>query len=194
MPQQTDLDGLVHHWQQGPADVHRYRCNKWKFYWYLDSIVPLPGQIVTRRQILSTLYAVINHPLSWERSGVQFVRTHFKSRANILIRFGPQNDSACGPGSAGCYWWDSQAQKPIAYMGIEYLNNPSVMAELINMELMGHGCFRMWDMYTSEHQPYPGGVMGTWEDSRKTDYFPSELEIVSAKAWLLGLAKHVHWH
>ena len=187
---------MPHHWEQGPGDVHSVPRRRWawKFRWYLDSVVAPPGQTLSRRQALQLMYYVLNHPQSWERTGVQFVRTTNRALADILVRFGPQDLSACGPGSAGCYWWDSTAQKPIAYIGSEHIGNPNFMAELINMELCGHGAFNMWDMYTPEHQPYPGGVMGTWEDARKTDYFPSALEIEAAKTWLRGEAPHVHWH
>ncbi|MEK6252007.1 MAG: hypothetical protein AABM43_08710 [Actinomycetota bacterium] len=60
------------------------------------------------------------------------------------------------------------------------------------MELCGHGTFRMNDMYTTQHQPYEGAVMGTWGDAGKTVYYPNDNEIQWAKAWLAGEAQFVH--
>lgn len=181
----------VHHWQQGPADLiplNKART-RWKFLWYLDSH---PG--LTRKQALALLYGVINHPLSWERAGVQFARTMDARKANVWVRVAPASNSACGPGSAGCYSWghDATTDKPVVHIGSEYVGDPGAWAVLVNMELGGHACFRMLDMYNPVHQPYQGGVMGTWGDAARTSFFPSQLEIDAAKAWLRGEAKYVH--
>jgi hypothetical protein len=177
----------VHHWMQGPQDVERARSG-WRFRWYLDRHDGL-----TRRAALRLLYGVINHPLGWERTGVRFARTMDRSRAHILIRIAPAGESACGPGSAGCYCDTSCEDKAVAHIGSEYIDQPGAFAELVNMELGGHGCFRALDMYNAVHQPYnPGGCMGTWEDAARSGFMPSDAEISSAKAWLRGEAEFIH--
>lgn len=62
------------------------------------------------------------------------------------------------------------------------------------MELAGHGCFRMWDMYLADHEPYPLGVMGGWAAAMANSGLPTPVEIERAKAWLQGQAVHVHNH
>lgn len=169
-----------HHWAQGPQDVERTKRG-WRFRWYLDR-----AEGASRATILRAIYAVINHPRGWERTGVRFVRTMDRASANILLRIAPAAESACGPGSAGCYC-DNCESKPVAHVGSEYLGKPGAFALILNMELQGHGCFRMVDSYSSPHQPYTtGGVMGTWEDAERTGYMPSDAEIEGAKLWLNG--------
>ena len=190
-------DGLPHHWEQGPADVqptNRSRTlrrgsgqARWRFSWYLDRHDGLG-----RREALRLLYVVLNHPLSWERAGVQFVRTMDREAAHVWLRIAPAAESACGEGSAGCYSWGYEA-KPVVHIGSEYAGDAGAFALLVNMELGGHACFRMLDMYSAAHQPYPGGVMGTWGDAARTNYYPSSAEITAAREWLQGRAAHVHW-
>lgn len=185
-------DGLVHHWEQGPGDVHRVKGSKqypWKFWWYLDSVIPLPGQSLSRKSVLRTMYSVLNHPRSWERSGVQFVRTMSRAKADILVRFGPAGNSVCGSGAAGCFSW--KGGKKLAYIGVEYAAWPEAMIYIIGMELCGHGTFSMLDHYNPVHQPYTGS-MGSWDDAAKGGYFPTDTEIQCAKAWLRGEAVHIH--
>ena len=111
------------------------------------------------------------------------------------MRFGPANESACGAGSAGCYWWTAVGDPTgkgyyVAYIGIDWIDDMAAMRYIVNMEVAGHGCFRMLDMYNPVHQPYTGS-MGSWTDAAKSDYWPTQKEIVSAKAWLKGEAPNV---
>lgn len=183
---------LPHHWEQGPQDVKRVRpFNErgrrfaHKFYWYLERV-----EGTSRRQALTAIYEVLHHQRSWERSGVKWVRTYLPWRANVRLRVIPRDTTVCGPGAGGCYSWGTGT--PLAEVGVEYLGT-AAFAEILNMELAGHGTFRMLDMYNEVHQRIPyEGVMGTWGDAAKTAYYPSDSEIESAKAWLQGRAAIVH--
>lgn len=184
---------MPHHWEQGPQDVQRVpkfwiakREYQWKFRWYLDKV-----EGCSRPTAIAAIYTVLRHPLSWERTGVRWVRTPYRERANILVNVVPQDTTACGPGSAGCYSWGRYGP-PTAAVGVEHIYNPQKFAELVNMELCGHGTFRMLDMYNAVHQQEPyEGVMGTWSDAAKTAYFPSDTEIAAAQLWLQGRATEV---
>ena len=189
---------VVHHWAQGPQDVlkvapftarrqdgpHRY---EWKFYWYLDR---LNG--TTKQQALTAIYDVLRNPQSWERTGVRWVCTQDKRKANILVSVIPMNGTYCGQGAAGCYCENCESQAT-SELGAEYQGSSS-FAELVNMELCGHGTFRMHDMYTGPAHAGYEGVMGTWESAGKTQYYPTDDEIEWAKLWLDGQAQYVHPH
>ena len=188
---------VVHHWEQGPQDVlkvspfyasrrdgsHRY---EWKFYWYLDRVIG-----TTQQSALKAIYDVLRHPQSWERTGVRWARTTDRSKANIVVSVIPMDTTYCGQGAAGCYCSDCE-NKPTAELGREYLGQR--FAELVNMELCGHGTFRMHDMYTGPAHTGYQGVMGTWESAGKTDYYPTDNEIEWAKLWLVASAQYVHPH
>lgn len=175
-----------HHWQQGPADVHPVkpftnggRRYAWKFYWCLDKVVG-----TSRSAALRGIYSVINAPQGWARAGVRWVRTMDPAKADILVRVIPQDTSVCGPGSAGCYSWGSSG-KPVAEIGVESLGNPFELRVVLGMELCGHGTFRMADGYLKVHQPYVG-VLGTWDQARAVDGYPTDEEIAGAQQWLKG--------
>lgn len=186
----------LHFWTRGPQDVvpvkpftlggQRFQ---WKFSWFLERV-----EGVSRRAALRAIYQVLRDPRSWERVGVRWVRTMDRARANIVVRVIPMATTVCGPGAAGCYSSGYEADgKPVAELGVEYLGKPE-FAELVNMELCGHGTFRALDMYNPIHQPYVGGCMGTWSDARPYGYYPSETEIAAVKAWLAGEteARYIH--
>lgn len=187
---------LPHHWAQGPADVrpvrpfnergHRF---EWKFYWYLDKV-----EGTSRRQALTGIYQVLHHPLSWERTGVKWVRTYLPWRANVRLRVIPRDATVCGPGSGGCYSWGG-GRTPLAEVGVEYMGTPA-FAEILNMELCGHGTFRMHDLYIDhpELADTYTGVMGTWGQAAKASYYPSDGDIEGARLWLEGRAPNVHDH
>lgn len=189
---------VVHHWTQGQQDVLKvapfsarrsdgYHPYEWKFYWYLDRV-----EGTTRGQALTAINGVLRHAKSWERTGVRWVRTQNKKKANILVSVIPEKTTYCGRNAAGCYCEDCERQ-PTAELGVEYLGSSS-FAEVVNMELCGHGTFRMHDMYAGPGHSSYQGVMGTWASAEKTHYYPTADEIRWAKLWLQGQAQYVHQH
>lgn len=166
----------------GPMDVRRVSRNRWRFNWYLNVV-----EGTTRGKAIKAISAVLKHPQSWARTGVSWVRTTDWSKANILVNVIPEDKTECGPGSAGCYSW-GDSDLPRAEVGVEYIDDPEMFALLINMELCGHGTFRMTDMYQGDgHSPNSYiGVMGNDVAARRSGFYPSEAEIASAKAWLRG--------
>lgn len=179
----------VHHWEPGPQDVpklskpvyqrgrkftHRYR-------WYLHEV-----RGTTRSRAAEAMYEVLHHQFSWERTGVLWTRTYDPGLAHIWVSFVPMSETPCGSGAAGCYSWGYHGRPPQADIGVEYMDDKGALAELINMELIGHGTFRMLDMYNAVHQPYAGGCMGTWADAARFGYYPSQQEIDCAVEWLKG--------
>ena len=203
-------DGLVHHWAQGPLDVLKVRPfwakrqDGWhsydaKFYWFLEKV-----EGTTRAKALRELYQELRHPQSWERCGVRWVRTMDRAKANILICIVPGANTPCGPNAGGCYCDPilhgragqggyCEFDKPAAYLGVDFIDLPG-WAELVNMELCGHGTFRMHDMYMGEGHGGYEGVMGTWDSAAKTAFRPTDAEIEATLRWREGLAVHVHEH
>lgn len=173
----------------GPLDVTKTRRG-WRFYWYLDKV-----EGVDRRKARRAIRKVLRHPRGWKRTGVKWVRTMDPTKANILVSVIPQDTSPCGKGSAGCYSWGNGT--PRADLGVEHIDHADMFAELVNMEICGHGTFRMTDMYQGEgHNPDTyRGVMGTWAGSKLTGYMPSDQEIQSAIDWLHGVIdpSRIHW-
>lgn len=182
----------VHFWEAGPQDVIRLASPRydhvgrglrfdWLYRWQLGRV-----EGVSRSKALSKIWEVLHHPLSWERAGVHWSRsTTTLYPPQIVINVLPAAQSACGEGSAGCYEWGGGL--PIATLGVEYIDDPRWWALLVNMELCGHGTFRMLDMYSEAHQPYlPGGTMGTFSDASRTSFYPSDVEIRAARDWLAG--------
>ena len=193
-----NVNHTPHHWRQGPMDVRpaarpfyvrasdgTYRRMTHRFSWYLDRV-----EGTTTANALRSVYACLRHPRSWERSGVAFVRTFDREAANIWLRIIPADETRCGPGSAGCYSYGFEA-RPVAEVGVEYINRPDAFAVILGMELAAHGCFRMDDMYAQVHQPYVG-VLGTWSQAKAVGYYPTDDEINDAKLWLQGRAPSVH--
>lgn len=193
-----DVNHTPHHWKQGPLDVARiarpvymrttegrYRRATHRFTWYLDRV-----DGTTKANALRAIYAHLRHPRSWERSGVVFTRTFDRDAANIWLRVIPKDTTRCGPGSAGCYSYGYEA-KPVAEVGVEYVDRPDAFAVILGMELAGHGCFRAADMYTPSNQPYVG-VLGDWRAAKAVGYYPTDEEINDAKLWLQGRAPFVH--
>ena len=198
----TDPNQVPHHWAQGPMDVHKvqrfYRDGRtfdWKFYWYLDRVVG-----TTRRKALQRITDVLRNGPSWERTGARFVRTIAKQGANIWVSVIPEATTYCGQGAAGCYCASCDQANPgraTAEIGVEYIDRPGFWDELVNMELVGHGVFRMADMYVGDATGGHAsdvyvGVQGTWFGAEKSGYYPSDAEIEDAKLWLQGKAPEVH--
>jgi hypothetical protein len=155
------------------------RCT-WEFRWYLDYV-----EGCSKYKALTKIYDVLLHPSTWSRSGVHWKRVLDRSQADILVRVLPQDKTVCGPGAAGCYSWGG-GKPPVAEMGVEYIDRPGPFAALTNMELLGHGTFRVDDQYFAVHQPYPTGVMGSWQSMAAAGYYPTHEEIESSKQWLRG--------
>jgi len=184
-----------HHWEQGPQKVHSvmpfthdgFRCS-WRWTWYLDRV-----EGTGRRVAGKAIRAVLANPLSWQRTGVAWVRTYDRVAADIEVSVIPEDNTACGKGAAGCFSWDGQTT-PKAELGVEYIGDPNGFAELVNMEVCGHGTFAMADMYTGAGHDSANyvGVMGTWGGTAKSHYYPSDAEIADAKAWLAGQAPYIH--
>lgn len=204
--QAFDPRDIPHCWAQGPLDVRKtsakynvryradgtryYRRTNWEFLWYLNEV-----RGTTRTIARKAINRVLHHPYSWERTGCRWRETD-AAQADIYVNVIPKDETVCGPGSAGCYSWGFRGPKPLAEMGVEYTNDPEGFAELVNMELCGHGTFRMHDMYFGEGHDVNeyNGVMGTWNAARSTGYYPSDAEIAEAKLWLAGKAQFVHEH
>lgn len=165
----------------GPLDVRRVSRNRWRFNWYLDIV-----EGTSRARALKAIYAVLKHPRAWTRTGVSWVRVREPSKADILVSVLPQDKTACGKGAAGCYSWGQGT--PRAEVGVESINDPDMFALLVNMELCGHGTFRMTDMYQGNtHDPaHYVGVMGTGRGAQSTGFYPSDAEVASAVEWLRG--------
>ena len=187
---------VVHHWEQGPGNVskvapfwakrrdgwHQY---EWKFYWYLHKV-----EGTTRSKALRAIYGVLRNPYSWERCGVRWIRTMNPTRAHIRLSVIPAATTACGAGAAGCYWGGHPYGKG-AELGVEYIDSP-FWAELVGMELQGHGTFSMHDMYIGEGHGGYIGVMGNGGFAQLPAYYPTMDEILWTKQWLLGQALYVH--
>ncbi len=189
----------------GPMNVHpvpRKRVRRrgsttwhvctWEFRWYLDRV-----EGTTRTKALSRIYDVLLAPNGWIRAGVHWKRVMNRADADILFRVIPQDTTVCGPGSAGCYSWGYEADgKPVAEVGVEYIDRDGPWASLIGMELQGHGTFRGDDMYFNINAPYPVGVMGNWEAMARAGYYPTDQEIADSKTWLRGEtpAARIHRH
>lgn len=178
----------------GPMNVRPVRKKKvgrkgqepficeWEFRWYLDRV-----EGTTRPKALRKIYDVLLHPRAWTRSGVHWKRVMERSQADILIRVIPQDTTVCGKGAAGCYSWGYEPDgKPVAEMGVEYIDRPGPWAALIGMELQGHGTFRGDDMYFDIHAPYSVGVMGTWDAMARAQFYPTDQEIEDTRTWLRG--------
>lgn len=184
-----DAQTVPHHWDAGPTSAlpldrpytragvrytHRMR-------WYLDRV-----EGTSRKAALAAIGQVLHDPRAWGRAGVAFVRTTKREEAQILLRVIPQDTTVCGRGAAGC-WSSSGAagEPPVAEIGAEYVGNPVAFATILGMELCGHGCFHLLDMYNPAHQPYLG-AMGTWGQAQAVGGFPTDAEITAARTWLDG--------
>ena len=186
---QVDPSVPVHFFQgPGPMDVEPHGKG-WKFHYFLDKV-----EGATRKEALAAIRRVLKDPKGWARTGVRWVHTTDQAKANIIVNVVPQDSSPCGKGSAGCYSWGGD--KPQADLGVEHINDASTFAELVNMEICGHGTFRMTDMYQGDpHSPATYvGVMGTWAGVAKASNEPSEQEIISAQQWLAGLVDPARIH
>jgi hypothetical protein len=188
----------------GPMDVTRIRrrrvrlrdgtyesCN-FEFRWFLEKV-----EGTSRSKALRRIYDVLLAPNSWTNAGVHWKRTINRAQAHIVVRVLPMANTVCGVGAAGCYSWGYERDgKPVAEMGVEYIDRPGPWAALVNMELLGHGTFRADDQYFAVHQPYPYGVMGDWKAMARAGYFPTEQEIADSITWLKGEtpSDRIHWH
>jgi len=187
----------VHFWSQGPLDVIKLDepvekngiTYTHKFYWHLLRVKDVDYDVAKRsiRDILRSSYG-------WARAGVMYLHTKDPEKANILVEVVPAAETACGANSAGCYAWNMDSPKPVASMDPRYFHEHHFWRVLVNMEIGGHGTFRMWDMYMPNHQPYTHGVMGTADVADRNHGWPSAGEIDAAKKWLAGQASNVHRH
>lgn len=171
----------------GPMDVrpvrsyvHRGFRVTHEFRFYLDRV-----EGVGRKAFLGALYAVLFDPRGWMRSGVRWVRTLDRSRADVLLRCVPDGQTVCGEGAAGCYSWPP----PAAEIEAQYVGT-RIFPVLVGMELCGHATFRMSDHYVgSAHNAAAyHGQMGNVLDPEHPGghYWPSDAEIEAAKTWLRG--------
>lgn len=179
----------------GPLNVHpvpRKRIRRkgstvwftctYEFRWFLDRV-----EGTTRAKAITKMYDVLLADNAWTRAGVHWKRVMDRARSDIVVRVVPQDTTVCGVGAAGCYSWGYEPDgKPVAEMGVEYIDRPGPWAALVGMELQGHGTIRGDDMYFNVHAPYPVGVMGNWEAMARANYFPTEQEIEDSKTWLRG--------
>ena len=187
-------DQIVHHWVQGPMDVRRIqpvdiegtdRIAFWVFNYWIENVLAVPG--VIPHVLGERVDWVLNRaPLAWSRTGVLFHRVHRVEDAQIVLRFSDAPptgwpDLAWGP---GWYYRDDIIGKNVAQVTTkpEYFNHAESLAYYLGMELAGHGCFRMWDMYTAAHAPYLEGIMGDYSAALVNGGYPSTLEIEAAKA------------
>lgn len=179
--QAAGTPGVVHHWVQGPQDVERINRagTRWRFRWYLERVEGLG-----RREALRAIYGVLNDPRGWKRTNIQFVRTLDPAKANIRLAVVTRGGTVCGASAVGCYS-GGNGGKPLAEVEAEYLRDPLLARIVLGMEICGHGCLRILDGYTTPHQPY-GGVLGTWQEARAVDGYPTAWEIEAAKVWLRG--------
>ncbi len=164
----------------------------WEFRWFLDTV-----EGVSRTKALSRIYDVLLASNGWTRAGVHWKRVTSRAAADILVRVIPQDKTVCGVGSAGCYSWGYEPDgKPVAEVGVEYIERNGPWAALINMELLGHGTFRADDQYFAVHMPYPYGVMGNWSAMAAAGYMPTAAEVADTVTWLRGETPgdRLHWH
>lgn len=192
-----------HHWQRGPMDLHPvatpYRLRlrtgvhqtiTHRMYWQLDRVTG-----TTRSRAASRLYDVLLDPRGWVRAGVHWQRVGWRTDADIIVRVIPRDETVCGPGSGGCYSWGYEPdRKPVAEVGVEYIDRDGPWQMLVGMELQGHGAFRMHDGYIN-HPGYEG-VLGSWEAAARVGYRPSAAELDGARLWLGGQtpADLIHGH
>lgn len=184
-----------HHWINGPQDVEplNQARTRWQFRWWLEPSAHV--DIIGEDDIAYWVDVLLNKiERSWgARTGVQFVQVR-QELAHITFRF--SNDIPPGATGWAAGWNYQEAGHNIAQISPNgsVLGNPYLFAHLLGMELVGHGCFRMHDMYT---EPHGGalyrGAMGLWHPAlADVMAFPSDDEITSAKLWLQGKAEFVH--
>ena len=182
-------------WRRLPAprqvrarDGKRYRVD-YQVPWYLDRVAG-----VSRNKALTRLYDVLLHPNGWLRAGVHWRRVTSRAEATMLVRVIPQDETVCGPGSAGCWSWGYEPDgKPVAEMGVESIDNAGAWLVITGMEVCGHGTFNMADHYTPEHQPYRGSL-GTWQSAAAVGFLPTKAELAAARDWLTGTVDPVRVH
>lgn len=168
----------------------------WEFrYWIEPPSEPWPFEPWV---YAAKCHFILTDPRGWARSGVNFRRVDTMAECDIIIRFtdAPPPDWPELPWGAGWYYHDSKLGKNVAQVTPQaaYFNDTPAYNYFVGMEVVGHGTFRMWDMYIPEHEPYPVGAMGGYAAAMETDGWPTDTEIECAKAWLRGEAVHVHDH
>lgn len=183
-------DGVVHFFYPGPMDVKKvrpYTHKGWKitheFRYFVERV-----EGVSRGEFIRKVYEVLFDPHGWMWSGVRWIRTNDPAKAQIILRCVPDGQTVCGSGAAGCYSWGG-GKKPAAEVEAQYVRDDFMMRRLVNMELCGHGTFRMMDHYTGSGHDATAyhGVMGNNRDAQHADHsVPSDQEIAEAKTWLAG--------
>lgn len=172
-------------------DGRTRRCT-WEFRWFLDRV-----EGTSRTNAAKRIHDVLLDPNGWTRAGVHWKRVYDRAAAHIVVRAIPMDTTVCGPGAAGCYSWGYEAdRKPVAEMGVEYIDRPGPWAALVGMELQGHGTFRADDQYLAVHLPYVCGVMGTWQAMACAGYLPTDQEVTDTVTWLQGRtpSERIHGH
>ena len=190
---------IPHHWSQGPMDVEPLNAarTRWQFRWWLE-----PGEHVgalgqpnsaSDDYIARNVDFVLNQvPGTWgKRTGVQFVQVGRLQAAHITLRI----SNAIPPGATmwapGWNFTDAQGRNIAQISPSMLYANTLLLLYVVGMEMVGHGCFRMHDMYTPNHSPYVG-AMGNWHPADPYTALPSDDEAEDAQLWLQGLAPHVH--
>jgi hypothetical protein len=167
---------------------------RWQFRWFLEG--GIDGVDETDDHIAASVDFVLRQ--GWAKTGVEFVQVGSLAVAHIVLRLTDAAPPAWPniPWGPGWYYRDDSINKNVAQVSArpEYFRESRKWAYLVGMEMVGHGCFRMWDMYTAEHAPYLLGVMGDWEAALANSGLPTPTEIECAKAWLRSEAVHVHDH
>jgi len=208
MPPGISPDGLPHHWVQGPQDVTQLHAPievfekrfTHQFTWMLDDTRATRSMRPSAREDFryQVNYTLNLHGLGWHRTGVHFSEVFDRNKAHVLLRIGDDIPPGADPPvwAPGWHYWDGNKAIAQITARADYLGGYSAWSPgfvyILGMELAGHACFRMWDMYTLPHLPYTG-AMGGWVEAMKTRGYPTQLEIDSGKAWLQGNAVHVHW-
>lgn len=179
-----------HHWEQGPGKVTtRLHDDRLVVRWYLDRVAPSLG----RHDAADSVRKVLKDPRGWERAGIVFSQTYRLAQAHLWVSVIPMDTTVCGKSAAGCYS-EAPGRAPWAELGVELLADEGQWAEVVNMEIGGHGVFAMSDMYLGaghERATY-AGVMGAWSGAAKTAYYPSDEEVEDARQWLAGQAPYIH--
>ena len=170
---------------------------RWEFRWWLESPPSIPG-FSTEDILKKVAFILDGAPLSWGvKTGVRFRQVQTMDEADIVLRITvgppPGLPRFTGP---GWYYFDPNIQKAVAQVTDQpfYWEHPWIMNYILGMELVGHGCFRMWDMYIPEHEPYLRGSMGGFTAAEAAQGWPSDLEAWCGNEWLGGRAKHIDWH
>lgn len=172
--------------KQADGTSRRY---DWRVRWYLDRCEGADRAAATK-----AIRAVFRHPRSWERTGVRYVQTLDRAKANVVLRVVPDGQTVCGANAAGCMSWSS-GETIVADVEAQYITRPDAWAAIWNMEVGGHSTFTAHDEYIN-HPGYTCGVQGDWNAAACAGFYPTDAEIDQCVVWLAGNAppEVVHDH